>query len=149
MKIEGNHTLPAPRRRVYALLVNPVLLAKCLPGCESLEPAGKDTFEVKLKLGLAALSGSFHGTVKLSEQKPTERLRLTLDSRGSWGFAAGDGRLTLEEKSGETVVAYSGEVKVGGLIAAVGQRLLDAAARKVIAEFFQNLARQAKERSAQ
>ncbi len=143
MKVEGTATLVAPRKRIYQLLTDPKLLAKSLPGCEKLEPAGKDTYQVTMKLGIGALSGSYQGTVKLSEQKPPERLRLTLSSRGSWGFAEGDGRLVFEEKDGETSVRYTGELKVGGVVAAVGQRLIDAAARKVIAEFFQNLEREA------
>lgn len=143
MRIEGSHTLPATRPRVYQLLVDPAALAKTLPGCEKLEPTGPGTFQVKMKLGLAALSGSYQGTVKLSEQRPPERLRLTLSSRGPWGFADGDGTLTLEEKGGETLVRYAGEVKVGGVVASVGQRLLDGAARLVIGQFFKNLEKEA------
>lgn len=143
MKIEGTQTLAASRERVYQLLTDPTTLVKALPGCEQLEPAGPDTFRVKIKLGLAALSGSYEGTVKLSERRPPEQLRLTINSRGRWGFADGDGTLSLEEQSEQTLVRYSGEVKVGGMIAAVGQRLLDGAARKVIGDFFRNLAREA------
>lgn len=142
MKFEGSYTLPAPRERVYQLLTDPQALARTLPGCEKLEPAGPDTFHVKLKLGLAALSGSYQGKVRLSEQRPPEHLRLAMNSRGPWGFADGEGELTLEETDGETVVHYSGEVKVGGMIAAVGQRLLDGAARKMIGDFFKNQARE-------
>lgn len=143
MKLEGTHTLPAPRARIYELLSDPETVAKVLPGCEKLEPTAADTFQVKLKLGLAAVSGAYQGTVKLSEQRPPEHLRLTMSSRGPWGFADGEGRLLLEEENGQTLVRYAGEVKVGGLIAAVGQRLLDGVARKLIGEFFKNLARQA------
>ncbi|MFQ5662778.1 MAG: carbon monoxide dehydrogenase subunit G [Terriglobia bacterium] len=143
MKIAGTHTLAAPRDRVYQLLTSPPSLAKTLPGCEKLEPAGADTFQVKIKLGLAALSGAYQGTVKLSEQRPPEHLRLTMSSRGPWGFADGDGTLSLEEQGAQTLVRYAGELKVGGMIAAVGQRLLDAAARKVIGDFFQSLDKEA------
>ena len=139
MKIEGSHTLAAARNRVYQLVTDPQALAKALPGCEKLEPTGADTFQVKMKLGVAALSGSYQGTVKLSEQRPPAHLRLTINSRGPWGFADGDGTLILEEADGQTVVRYAGEVKVGGTMAAVGQRLLEGAARLVINQFFQNL----------
>lgn len=143
MKIEGTHTLAAPRHRVYQLLSDPRTLAKALPGCEKFEPAGADTFKVKIKLGLAALSGAYQGMVKLSEQRPPDHLRLTMNSRGPWGFVDGDGTLTLEDKGGQTLVRYSGDLKVGGIVASVGQRLLDGAARKVIGEFFDSLSREA------
>jgi len=139
VKVEGTHKLAAPRARVFALLVDPRVLARALPGCEKLEPAGPDTFRVKMTLGLAALSGHYEGTVRLSEQKPPERLTITLASRGPWGFVDGAGTLELEEKKGATSVRYTGEVKVGGLLASVGSRLLDGAARMVLGQFFQNL----------
>lgn len=139
MKIEGSHTLAAPRERVFYALVDPATVAKLLPGCEKLEPAGADTFRVKMKLGLAALSGAYEGTVKLSEQRPPEHLRLSVTSRGPWGFAEGDGALDLIAQDGKTEVRYTGELKVGGMIASIGQRLLDAAARLVIGQFFQSL----------
>ena len=143
MKVEGTYTLATPRERAYQLLTDPEVLAKTLPGCEKLEQIAADTFKVKMKLGLAALSGSYQGTVKLSEQRPPEHLRLSVESRGPWGFASGDGTLALEEQDGQTLVRYAGEVKVGGVIASVGQRLLDGAARMVISQFFKNLSQQA------
>lgn len=143
MKIKGSKKLPVTPKRVFEWLMDPKVLARALPGCQKLEPAGNNTFNVKMKLGLAALSGAYEGTVRLSEQCPAEHLRLTMNSRGPWGFADGDGTLTLEAADGETLVHYAGEVKVGGLVASVGQRLLDAAARKLIGDFFKNLARQA------
>lgn len=139
MKVEGSYTLAAPRQRVYQLLTDPTALAKALPGCEQLEPAGADTFRVRMKLGLAALSGSYQGTVTLSEQRPPEQLRLTMVSRGPWGFAEGGGTLALAEQAGQTTVNYVGELKVGGMIASIGQRLLDGAARMIIGQFFKNL----------
>jgi len=142
MKVEGTHTLSAARERVFQTLVDPVAVAKLLPGCEKLEPAGPDSFQVKMKLGLAALSGAYEGTVRVSEKQPPERVRLTVASRGPWGFAEGDGTLALAEEDGKTVVRYAGELKVGGMIASIGQRLLDGAARMVIGQFFQNLERE-------
>jgi hypothetical protein len=139
MKIEGSHALAAPRQRVYELLTDHQALAKLLPGCEKLEPAGADTYTVKMKLGIAALSGSYQGRVRLSEQKPPEGLRLSVQARAPGGVAEGSGSLELKEKSGKTTVHYAGEVKVSGLLASVGQRLLDSAAKMVIAQFFKNL----------
>src|SRR3990167_7418284 len=120
MKIEGSHTLAAPRDRLSRPPPTPATVAKLLPGCETLAPAGADTFRVKMKLGLAALSGAYEGTVKLSEQRPPEHLRLSVAGRGPWGFADGDGTLDLVEAGGRTEIRYAGELKVGGMIASVG-----------------------------
>lgn len=139
MKLEGSHTLAAPRPRVYEFLTNPAVLARLLPGCEKFEPAGSDSFQVKMKLGLAGLSGSYEGRVQLSEARPPEHLRLGVSSRGAWGFADGEAALELTEAEGRTTVRYAGELKVGGTIAAVGQRLLESAARRVVGQFFGSL----------
>jgi hypothetical protein len=139
MKIEGSQTLAAPRQRVYESLTDHEALAKLLPGCEKLEPAGADSYSVKMGLGIASLSGSYTGTVKLSEQKPPESLRLAVQARAPGGVAEGSGTLELREKAGKTTVHYAGEVKVSGLLASVGQRLLDSAAKMVIGQFFKNL----------
>lgn len=96
-----------------------------------------------MKLGLAALSGSYQGTIKISERRPPEHVRLSVNSRGPWGFADGDGTLTLAEQEGQTKIQYAGELKVGGMIASIGQRLLDGAARMVIGQFFKNLEKEA------
>ncbi len=143
MKIEGIETLAASRDRIYQILTDPIALSKALPGCEELVPVGNGTFQVKIKLGLGALSGSYLGTVKVSEQRPSEHLRLAMNSRGPWGFAEGGGTLTLTEHEGQTMVRYEGEFKVGGMIASIGQRLLEGVARMVVSEFFKNLATQA------
>jgi hypothetical protein len=142
MRIEGSHTLAAPRQRVYEILTDHQALVKLLPGCEKLEPAGTDTYTVKMKLGIAALSGSYQGTVKLSDQKPPESLRLSVQARAPGGVAEGSGTLNLTEKAGKTTVQYAGEVEVSGLLASVGQRLLDSAAKMVIGQFFKNLERE-------
>ncbi|MDA2913435.1 carbon monoxide dehydrogenase subunit G [Acidobacteriia bacterium AH_259_A11_L15] len=143
MKIQGTQTVNASRERVFGAVVDPTVIAKLLPGCEKLEPTGEDTYQVKMKLGLGAVSGSYQGTVRVSEKQPPERLRLTVKSRGPWGFAEGDGTLTLTEEGGGTTIEYAGELKVGGMIASVGQRLLDAAAKMVIGQFFKNLEKEA------
>ncbi|MEE9235836.1 MAG: carbon monoxide dehydrogenase subunit G [Candidatus Acidoferrales bacterium] len=143
MKIQGTQTVNASRERVFGAVVDPTVIAKLLPGCEKLEPVGEDTYQVKMKLGLGAVSGSYQGTVRVSEKQPPERLRLTVNGRGPWGFAEGDGTLTLTEEGGGTKIEYAGELKVGGMIASVGQRLLDAAAKMVIGQFFKNLEKEA------
>lgn len=143
MTISGEQKVAAPRSRVWSLLTDEDSLGRCLPGCEKLERQTEDSYQVTMKLGIGALSGSYTGSVRLSEKQPESRLRLTLESRGAWGFVEGDGTLELSEQGGETLVRYAGEVNVGGVIASVGQRLLESAARMVINQFFQNLAQQA------
>ena len=142
MKIHGTCILPAPRQQVWELLNDPERLAKCLPGCERLEPTGPDRYKVAIKFALAAFSGAYSGAVELSEKMPPASMRMLVEGKGAPGFMKGAGRLTLRDKAGKTEVRYEGEAQVGGVIAAVGQRMIEAAAKKIIAQFFESAANQ-------
>ena len=136
MKIAGTALVRAPRERVWELLVTPELLARCLPGCEKLEATGPDRYNVALKISVAAVSGKFSGSVEISEKQPPSVLRMRVEGKGAPGFMNGNGLLRLSEVTGGTEVRYEGEAQVGGLVAAVGSRLLEVTAKKVIQQFF-------------
>ena len=139
MKLQGQYTLPAPQEKVWSALLNPDVLARTLPGCESLEPIGPDEYRMKMKLAISSVQGLFEGKVRLEDQQPPSGYRLQVEGRGKVGFVNGGGTFRLEpnaDNAGETVVNYEGDVKVGGLIAAVGQRLLDMTSKMMIKRFF-------------
>jgi len=136
VKLDGRRRLPAPREQVWRLLNDPAMLAKCLPGCQALEPDGPDRYRAKIHFALAAISGNFSGSLALSEKTPLQSLRLRIDGRGIPGFVRGEGRIELVEEKGSTDLRYDGEVQVGGMIASVGERLIQSAARKLIDQFF-------------
>lgn len=140
MKLAGAHVLPGTREQVWTLLTDPTRLGKCLPGCEKLEATGPDRYKVAVKFGIAAISGAFAGAVELAEKKEPKSLRMRVEGKGVPGFMKGEGRLELVEQGGQTEVRYTGEAQVGGMIAAVGQRMIEGAARKIIQQFFENAA---------
>jgi carbon monoxide dehydrogenase subunit G len=144
VKIQGSHVLPATREQVWEFLNDPMRLAKCLPGCEKLEPFGPDRYKVAVKYAIAAVGGNFSGTIELLDKKPPKSMRLRTESKGAPGFVKGEGALELTEKGKQTELRYSGEAQVGGLIAAVGQRMIDMASKKIIQQFFESVASQLK-----
>ncbi len=144
MKLAGQYTLPASPAKVWALLTDPQRLAKLLPGCERLDPDGPDRFKAAVKFGLAAISGKYAGTLEFSEKKPNDSLRMKISGKGIPGFVDGSGRIELADKSGETEVRYSGDATVGGMIASVGQRMIEGAAKKIVDQFFAGAAEELK-----
>ena len=144
MKLTGSATLPAKRELVWELLNDPQRLAKCLPGAQSLEPDGPDRYKVAMKFGIAAFSGNFQGSVELADRKPPESLQMRIEGRGAPGFMKGEGTILLRAKGQETEVKYEGEAQVGGVIASVGQRMIEAAAKKMVAQFFASAAEELK-----
>ena len=143
MKISGSYTLPLPRERAYQIMQDPEILARAIPGCESLERIGPDEYRMKMKMALASLSGAFEGKVRITEQTPPESFRLVVEGAGRVGFVKGDGLLKLGPLEGGTEVSYEGEAQVGGTMAAVGQRLIDGTAKMMIKKFFDKLAAEA------
>ncbi len=144
MKIDGTHQLNISRERVYALLIDPEVLRRCIPGCESLEETQEHSYTATMKAGVGAIKGTFKGTVHLEDMRPPEHYRIVVEARGGPGFVKGSGDFDLEDQDGTTLIKYAGEMQVGGTIAAVGQRMIQAAAKMTAAQFFSRLEAEAK-----
>ena len=136
MKIDATYELHAPRERVYAALVEPEILQRAIPGCESLEKTDENTYAATLKAGIGAIKGTFKGDVHLEDMRPPEHYRIVVQGKGAVGFAKGSADFDLEEKDGGTLIRYSGEMQIGGTIAGVGQRMIEGAAKMMAARFF-------------
>ena len=136
MKLAGQYILPASPAKVWALLTDPNRLAKLLPGCERLDSDGPDRFKAAVKFGIAAISGKYAGTIEFAEKNPPNSMRMRLSGKGIPGFVDGVGHIELTEKGGQTELRYTGEAQVGGMIASVGQRMIEGAARKIVDQFF-------------
>jgi uncharacterized protein len=143
VKIAGSTRLPIAPERAYEMMQDPEVLARAMPGCESLEKIGPDEYRMKMKMVLASLSGAFEGKVRITDQTPPNSFKLTVEGAGKIGFMKGAGVLNLspvDSGAAGTDVAYEGDVHVGGTMAAVGQRLIDATAKMLIKKFFEKLA---------
>jgi len=139
MIVDGAHRFDAPRDRVWAAFTDPAVLARATPGCERLDPIGPDEFEATLSVGVAAVKGTYQGRLAITDKRPPEGYTLWVEVSGRPGFVKGEGRLTLTEQDGSTLASIRAEAQVGGLIAAVGQRLIGAAGRMLMAQFFSAL----------
>ncbi len=132
--------LSPARERVFAALVDPDVLRRTIPGCEELTAAGEDVYEARLKIGVAGLKGSYSGKAELRDKHPPETFTLTFDGKGGPGFVRGVAAIRLSAEPAGTRVTCDAAVQVGGLIAAVGSRLVEATARKLAGDFFRQLA---------
>ena len=139
MKISGSHSLPVAQERAYQVLLDPVILARCMPGCDRLDKVGEDLYEMKMKMIIASISGLFDGTVRLAEQNPHTSFKLIVEGAGKIGFIKGEGLLSLSPNEQGTHVNYDGDVHIGGTIASVGQRLIDTTSKMLIKRFFTKL----------
>jgi hypothetical protein len=139
MDITGSYRFDAPSDRVWNLLMDPVAIASCIPGCQDLAPIGEDRYRAKLSVALAAITGTYDGTVVISEKTPNTSYRLTVDGQGKPGFVRGTAVIALRADGASTVVDVSGTVQTGGPIARVGQRLIAGVAKMMQDRFFASL----------
>src|SRR3990172_2196028 len=98
MKVEGTYQIPAPRERVWEILLDPAFLKQAIPGCEELVEDGDRSYRLTIKAGLAAIKGSFTGHVRLEELRPPEHYRMLTSAQGKVGFVNGTGDVDLEPK---------------------------------------------------
>lgn len=139
MKIESTHTIEAPRERVFAALTDPAVLQRCIPGCEQMEKSGDNRYNAKLTAGVGPVKGVFTATVSLSELIQPEHYKLVVEGKGQPGFVNGTGEFNLKDAGNSTEIQYIGEVNVGGLIASVGQRMIQSTAKLLAGRFFKAL----------
>ena len=136
MDITGSYTFNAPPDRVWTLLMDPAVIASCIPGCEKLEPVGEDSFRASLTIALAAITGSYQGTVQITDKVPHESYRLTVQGQGKPGFVKGNAAIALRPDGATTMVDVKGTVETGGPIARLGQRLIGNVSKMMQDRFF-------------
>jgi hypothetical protein len=149
VKIAGKHTLSVPRDVVWEAILDPEVLSRTLPGCEDMAPVGDNEFRGKLKMKVGPVQGVFEGGVELLDLDPPNGYKLKMDGKGAPGFVNGNGSLRLEDaEDGGTLLHYEIDARVGGRIAAVGQRLLDSSAKVLTRQGLQGLEKQLEARAA-
>lgn len=141
MDISGSYTFHAPPDRVWGLLMDPAAIASCIPGCDRLEPDGEDRYSATLTVALAAITGTYEGTVVITEKAPPSSYRLSVEGQGKAGFVKGNAVIALRAEGATTVVDVSGTVQTGGPIARLGQRLIANVSKMMQDRFFACLQR--------
>lgn len=142
MDLTGDVRIPAAREAVWRALNDPEVLRRCIPGCERMEREGDDVFTATVAAKVGPVSAKFSGKVSLQDVDAPNGYRLVGEGTGGVaGFGKGEAAVTLiEEEDGRTVLSYVAKAKVGGKLAQIGQRLVDATARKLADDFFTRFA---------
>jgi uncharacterized protein len=136
MKLEGSYDVPVPRERVWRGFLDPETLRQAIPGCEKLEAIGEDEYKATMKVGVAAVKGTFEGKVRLFDKHPPESYRMAVEGSGGPGFIRGETQISLSDSGDGTKVSYTADMQVGGLIAGVGQRMLGGVSKMMADQFF-------------
>ncbi|MEL6760658.1 MAG: carbon monoxide dehydrogenase subunit G [Myxococcota bacterium] len=147
MKLAGEYTFDAPVKTVWEALLDPEVLAATLPGCDKLELID-GVYEGELNIKVGPVQGKFKGKVALEELRELEGYTMVVDGKGAPGFVKARADIVLTESGPETKISYDSDAKVGGRIASVGQRLLEASAKAIVKQSLDGLNEIMKQRAA-
>ena len=136
MKISGSYVFDAPAARVWQVLTDPKSLSSCIPGCEGLDPIGRDEYQAVLTVGVGPIRARYNAKIAMLDKMPHQSYRLAISGTGSGSFVSGEANITLVENNGKTTVSVEGDSQAGGTVARVGQRLMDGVARSMMDKFF-------------
>lgn len=141
---QGEARVAAPREAIWGMLLDPSTLKAVVPGAHDVRKISDTHFAADVTLGIGPVKGRYRAEIRLSDLEPPAAVTLAGTAAGALGSGGGRGRVTLvEEGPATTLIRYRYEAAIGGKVASVGGRLLDGAARVVIGQFFQALARHA------
>jgi carbon monoxide dehydrogenase subunit G len=139
MKVEGVYSFPGSPEKVWELLLDPESLRSCIPGVESLTETSPDHFDAVMRVGVAAIKGTYKGKVAIVDKQPPTNYTLQVEGSGGPGFVKGTAKVLIEPEGDATKVTVDGDGQVGGMLAGVGQRMLPGVAKMLMNQFFECL----------
>ncbi|MEW6687807.1 MAG: carbon monoxide dehydrogenase subunit G [Pseudomonadota bacterium] len=138
MEMSGEQLIPASQDETWAALNDPEVLKSCVPGCEAIDRVTDTEYLVQMTARVGPVSAKFKGRLTLSDLKPPRSYAIAFEGQGGVaGFAKGGAEVSLAAEGAEsTRLSYKVKANVGGKLAQIGSRLVDAAANKVAGDFF-------------
>ncbi len=138
MELSGERIIPASVDATWAALNDPEILKACIAGCESLERVGDDGFVAVVAMKIGPVSARFKGSLKLTNVNPPTSYTINFDGQGGVaGFGKGSADVALTAvDAASTRLTYQARATVGGKMAQIGSRLIDATAGKITDDFF-------------
>jgi len=141
MDMTGEYRIAAPRQKVWEALNDPDILKQCIPGCETITKLSDTEMTATVRAKVGPVSARFGGKVTLSDIDPPNGYRISGEGTGGpAGFAKGGATVKLVDDAGATKLSYVVDANVGGKLAQIGSRLIDATARQMAENFFTKFA---------
>jgi uncharacterized protein len=137
VNLDGSAVLSASPEQVWAVITDPAVLARTIPGCETLEQVGDDEYRMNVSVGVGAIRGTYAGEVKLSDKQHPTSYVMHASGAGAPGNARAQVTINLEPAGdGKTNLTYSADAVIGGPVAGVGQRMITGVAKRMAGQFF-------------
>ena len=140
VKLSGSYEIGAPRETVWGAMTEPESLKGCIPGCQRLDDLGDGNYEASISASLGPVRGNFSARVSIRDWNPYDSYTMIVSANGAPGFVNGEAFISLAERDDLTVVNVNGDGQAGGLLARVGQRMMESVGRNMMDRFFNCLA---------
>ena len=146
MRLSGTFIFDTDQQVVWDVLMDPNAIAQAIPGVDELIPLEGEShaWRATAKIGIASISGTYTGIVRMSDLEPIHLYRLTVSGEGQQSIINGTAlmKLTYDPAQQKTVLSWDAEASISGKLASIGQRLIGAAANMLSRQFFSALAKQ-------
>ena len=139
MKMRGTYKFDAPRERVWDVLLDPAVVSECIPGVQKFTTVSPDNYEIAISAKVGMFSGSFTGTMAISEKDAPASYKMVVQGAGPMTNVTGEAAISLTAEGDATMLAFDGDVRVTGALARAGQRFMSSAAKSQFDRFFECL----------
>lgn len=136
MKLSGSYEFDAAPEKVWQTLTDPEALRGCIPGCEKMDSLGNDEYTATVTISMGPIRSKFDAKVTMVDLQPFESYKLVVEGNGPSGFVRGESQIKLSENGNKTTVDVDSDSSSGGLLARVGQRMIESFARSMMDRFF-------------
>ena len=149
MQLSGEHVSKASPERVWQFMLDPEVLKASLPGCERLDPTGEDEYSATMVIGIGMIKGRYEGTVKITDKHEPNDFRMLVTGKGPQGEMTGDGLIEFVPEGTGTRIKWAGDANVRGVLARIGSRVIQPAAKTIVGQFFKRMEDRADKLTAQ
>ncbi|MGY1605888.1 MULTISPECIES: SRPBCC family protein [unclassified Geodermatophilus] len=136
MNLDGSAVLHGTPEEVWTVITDPAVLARTIPGCESLQRTGEDEYRMDVSVGVGAIRGTYAGEVRLTDQQRPSSYVMHASGAGAPGNVRATVTIGLEPTDEGTTLTWSADAVVGGPVAGVGQRMITGVAKRMAGQFF-------------
>ena len=136
MKLSGSYEFDTGPEKVWQILTDPEALKSCIPGCEKMDALGNNEYAATVTISMGPIRSKFDAKVTMVDLQPFESYKLIVEGNGPSGFVRGESQIKLTELENKTTVDVDSDSSSGGLLARVGQRMVESFARSMMDRFF-------------
>ena len=136
MKLSGSYECDTGPEKVWQILTDPEALKSCIPGCEKMDALGNNEYAATVTISMGPIRRKFDAKVTMVDLHPFESYKLIVEGNGPSGFVRGESQIKLTGSGSKTTVDVDSDSSSGGLLARVGQRMVETFARSMMDRFF-------------